>query len=235
MIQFYSPDILESQWLDKEESGHCIRVLRKKPGDKIFVTDGKGTRYECEIVSTEGKIVKYEIVGKVEIPKNWDFDITLVVAPTKATDRMEWLVEKATEIGVDRICFALTRHAERKHLNVDRMRRIALSAMNQSLKVRMPEITELTALDKLLDTDGEKFFGYCDDSFPRLSFAQEFKPGSDITVVIGPEGDFSPEEVKTMSEKGYKAVTFGNERLRTETAALYAVTAIHVLTSANTV
>lgn len=229
MIQFYAPDIAESKRLDGEESSHCIRVLRKKEGDTIFVTDGKGTRFECRIVKADPRGAELELLNMQTVIKSWSNKITLAVAPTKNADRMSWLVEKATEIGVDRICFIKCKNSERKNINIGRLRRNAISAMNQSLKTLLPEINEMTDIKSILKEDGEKYFGYCDSDSERSIFAKDFTPGTDVIIAIGPEGDFSEEEVKSLKSAGYKPVTFGDERLRTETAAIYSITAVHVI------
>lgn len=229
MIQFYAPDIRESLFLGEDESIHCARVLRKRPGDTIFVTDGRGSRFKCVISAIVGKRVNVEIEEAETVPKSWKEKITLAVAPTKNADRMAWLVEKSTEIGVDEIIFLRCRHNERKDVNIERLRRNAISAMNQSLKTRLPEVKGLVTVKELCDYKGQGYFGYCSPEIPRVSFADEFRPDSAVCIAIGPEGDFSGEEVEILSESGFKAITFGEERLRTETAALYGVTAIHVI------
>ena len=228
MIQFYSPLIAETLALPPDESMHCIRVLRKRAGDEIFVTDGLGKRFKCRIVDANPKSTGLEILSETVINKKWKCEISLIVAPTKNSDRMAWLVEKATEIGIDRILFVKTRNTERTKVNIERLRRNAISAMNQSLKTRLPQIEELGAFKSMITMDGERFFGYCDSETERQTFVKELKPKGKIVIAIGPEGDFSTEEVRELIQSGYKAVTFGEERLRTETAALYAVTAIHV-------
>lgn len=233
MIQFFSPEIKTSPVLGPQESLHCVRVLRKKVGDIIPVTDGNGSLYECKIIIADSKKVVFNIISEKKVPKNWPFQITLALAPTKNADRMSWLVEKSVEIGVDRICFFPSRFSERKNINVERLERVAISAMNQSLKCRLPKIEQLQRFDNLLNLEEDKYFGYCNETLPRLVFAQEYHPGNDVMIAIGPEGDFSKEEVDAMLNAGFKAVTFGNERLRTETAALYGVTAIHVLYDLN--
>lgn len=228
MIQFYAPNLRETLTLGPEESGHAIRVLRKKRGDLIAVTDGKGTRFSCRIEDPNPRGVKISIEGEEEISKNWKGIITVAVAPTKNADRMAWLVEKCTEIGIDRIVFLNCRHSERKHINIERLRRNAISAMNQSLKTVLPEIEGPVDPAKLVER-GQKYLGYCDRGIERKEFAKEYIAGEDVTLAIGPEGDFSPEEVETMMKNGFKPVSFGDERLRTETAALYGVTAVHVI------
>lgn len=143
---------------------------------------------------------------------------------------MEWLVEKAVEIGVDRIVLMKCDRSERKIAKTERLMKIAISAMNQSLKTRLPEVTEVTSFKDIVTDgfNGFRCFGYCDDSHPLLSFRNEFK-GGDVRILIGPEGDFSPSEVEKAVSEGYAPVTFGGSRLRLETAALYAVTAAHVI------
>lgn len=229
MIQFYAPDIKESPYLGPEETLHCIRVLRKKPGDTVYLTDGKGTRFEARIEGTEGKRAKVEILSEERIEKNWKNKITLVVAPTKNADRMAWLVEKATEIGVDEIRFVSCRYSERKSVNVERLRRNAISAMNQSLKTHLPEIFEIAPLSGVSELKGDKFVGYCSADTERAELVRALRAGSDTVIAIGPEGDFSKEEIDLLIKSGYKPVTFGDERLRTETAALYGVAAVHIV------
>lgn len=229
MIQFYAPELTTEMRLGPEESHHCVRVLRKRAGDIIYVADGRGLRAECRILNADAKAVEVEIISQKEIEKSWSGKITLAVAPTKNADRMAWLIEKATEIGVDRIIFIQCRNSERKNLNIERLRRNAISAMNQSLKTRLPEIEELQPLDNILSLESDKFFGYCDEKTTRVLFVSQYRPGNDVVIAIGPEGDFTPQEVESLQKNGFQAVTFGNERLRTETAALYGVTAVHVM------
>lgn len=230
MIQFYAPDIEATGVLPETESVHCCRVLRMKEGDKIFVTDGKGHRFECVILEAHPKHTAIEILAMEEIHPWWGFQIDLCVAPSKNADRMEWLVEKAVEIGIDKIFLMKCNRSERKTLRTDRLEKIAISAMNQSLKTNKPEI--IGPIDfKDIITDGFSGFkclGYCDAAYPLLSFANEFK-GGDVRILIGPEGDFSPEEISMAVANGYKPVTFGGSRLRLETAALYAAVAAHVI------
>lgn len=229
MIQFYAPEIESSSMLPEAESGHCCRVLRMKEGDRIFVTDGKGHRYECEIVEAHPKHTAIEILTTEELTPWWGFRLELCVAPPKNADRMEWLVEKAVEIGVDRILLMKCGRSERKVLRTDRLEKIAASAMNQSLKTNMPCIEGPVPFKEIVSDgfSGFKCLGYCDDTYPLCSFAQEYR-GGDIRILIGPEGDFTPEEVALAVANGYIPVTLGGSRLRLETAALYAAVAAHV-------
>ncbi len=230
MIQFYSPDIEATGALPETESGHCCRVLRMKEGDNIFVTDGKGHRFECVILDAHPKHTALEILTMEEISPWWGFQLELCVAPSKNADRMEWLVEKAVEIGVDRITLMKCTRSERKTLRTDRLEKIAVSAMNQSLKTNKTVIEGLIDFKEIVSDgfEGFKCLGYCDDAYPLRSFAEEYK-GGNVRILIGPEGDFTPEEVAMAVENGYVPVTFGGSRLRLETAALYAAVAAHVI------
>lgn len=231
MIQFYVPDIKATQTLPPEESAHAVRVLRKREGDTVYVTDGAGRRYTCRILSADAKRTPVEIVDCEEVAKYWEEKITLAVAPTKNMDRMEWLVEKAVEIGVDRIVLLRCEHSERKVVKADRLRKIAVSAMKQSLKAKLPEITEVTDFKTFVTecAAGERYMGYCDKSYPLKRLVEEYTPGPDVTILIGPEGDFSPAEVRLAADNGFVPVTFSEARLRTETAALYGLQTVHIL------
>lgn len=233
MIQFYVPDIEADPVLPEEESGHACRVLRMKEGDTLVAVDGKGTRFTCRITSCRPKRTELEILERHPEPKHWNQRITVAVAPPKNMDRMEWLVEKAVEVGIDRIVFILCDRSERKVLKTERLKKIAVSAMKQSLKTYLPEITELVPVRRFLteEKNGNELrcFGYCSDSVERKEFTGEYDGKRDVSILIGPEGDFSPEEVETAIREGWVPVTFGQSRLRTETAALYGVQAAHIL------
>ncbi len=231
MIQFYAPDLERTLTLPADESAHCIRVLRKKEGDVITVTDGVGNRYECEITAASPKGVSVAIISRQFIAPHWGVKITLAVAPTKNMDRMEWLVEKAVEIGVDRIVLLLCEHSERKVVKPERLIKIAVSAMKQSLKTQLPEVTELTRFDDFVASapNGVRMMGYCDRNLPRRELVSEYSAGADAVIMVGPEGDFSPSEVAKAMEAGFVPVTMGESRLRTETAALFGVEAIHII------
>ena len=235
MIQFFSPDVELSLSLPPDESLHSSRVLRKKEGDEITVVDGIGHSYRCRVTRADSRKTEVEILEKKHQDKTWKNHIRLAVAPTKNSDRMSWLVEKAVEIGVDEIVFVDCDRNERHKLSADRLKRNAVSAMKQSLKVRLPEISGLIRLKDFVkqEAGGEKFFGYCDEESEKVGFSNTYKPGSDVTVVIGPEGDFSPSEVEMLKKAGYVPVTFGESRLRTETAALYGLQAVHIINSLN--
>lgn len=232
MIQFYAPDIALSPVLPESDSAHAVRVLRMQPGDPLQAVDGKGGIYSCRLLDANPRRAVVEVVSKTVEPQSWKGFITVAVAPTKHNDRMEWLVEKLTEIGVNRIVPVLCRHSERREIKQERLVRTAVSAMKQSLKATLPEIVPMTPLAEVLAAipDGtDRFVAYCDPAVERRDFSKTYRPGADTFILIGPEGDFSPGEIESALNSGFIAVTLGEERLRTETAALYAVTACHAI------
>lgn len=231
MIQFYAPDIEENPILPESDSQHCVRVLRMKSGDMIEIIDGKGCRYECKILDAHQKRTRVEIINKQNIPLSWNNNITIAVAPTKHMDRMEWLVEKLTEIGVNQIIPLLCRYSERKEIKTERLEKIAISAMKQSLKTVLPTIEQMTNIKKVISECNatQKFIAYCDQSIPRLLFSKEYVADKDTIILIGPEGDFSQDEIKYALENGFKPISLGDNRLRTETAALVACNTCHII------
>lgn len=239
MIQFYAPEIISTGVLPPDESIHCIRVLRHREGDRIQVIDGTGNRCECVIVGASPREVTVDIVNIVKTPPHWPCRITLAVAPTKNMDRMEWLTEKAVEIGVDAIIPLICARSERKILKTERLQKIAVSAMKQSLKATLPHISDTMGVKDYINLylpenpSGQLFMGYCDRNYPLRRLVDCYQSGSDVTILIGPEGDFSPEEVEMCVNAGFIPVTFGDSRLRTETAALSALDTIHILNLLN--
>lgn len=231
MIQFYSPDIAETLMLPESDSKHAVRVLRMREGDELQVVDGRGTVYTCRLVDAHPKHAAVEIVETVSVPLPWSSRIAVAVAPTKHMDRMEWMVEKLTEIGVNDIIPILCRRSERRELKEERLEKIAVSAMKQSLKAVCPRVWPLTPLPEIfgLMPEAQRFVAYCDPSVPRLDMARECRAGLDTVILIGPEGDFDPTEIRATLDAGFKPVTLGDNRLRTETAALYAVSMVHVI------
>lgn len=230
MIIFYCENIQSCPELSEEDSGHAVRVLRHVEGDEITVVDGQGTFYRCAITAAHPKHCGLQILSTEE-EKHWPYGVELAVAPTKNLDRMEWWLEKATEMGLDRFIPLKCRFSERKELKTERMRKIAISAMKQSLKATLPVIEEMTDIKRFLEEpfDGQKFIAHCMDDQPRKLLSHEVKPGTAVRVLIGPEGDFSPEEVQLALSNGYVPVSLGDQRLRTETAALASVHTIHVI------
>lgn len=232
MIIFYAPDLQSCPELPEEESGHAVRVLRHTEGDEIEVVDGLGHWYHCRIVSAHPKHCGVEVL-ETRLDQHWPYSVEIAVGPTKNLDRMEWWLEKATEIGLDRFIPLRCRFSERKELKTERMRKIAVSAMKQSLKATLPQIDEMTDIKKFLteDFDGQKFIAHCMEDRPRQLLAHLVKPKIPTRVLIGPEGDFSPEEVELALANGYQPVSLGDQRLRTETAALTSLHTIHLINS----
>lgn len=216
--------------LDAEESGHCARVLRLNTGDILKITNGAGWMFEGHLLNNNPKACTLRINVKNLVVKNKPV-IHLAVAPTKNIRRFEWFLEKATEIGIDEITPLFCRHSERQNLRVDRLNKVITAAVKQSLNAYHPVLHEPLSFSALmkLDTNGQKFIAYVDNE-PRPHLKEAYKPGGPAIVLIGPEGDFSKEEIELAFEKGYQAVTLGQSRLRTETAA---VVACHILNLMN--
>ena len=238
MPRFYAPDIARTLALPEEEARHCTRVLRMHEDDVIEVVDGAGRLYQCRITLAHDKRCNVEIVEQVSQPAHWGHDIVLAIAPTKNLDRIEWVVEKATEMGIDRIVPLLCCNSERKVLKTERLHKIAVAAMKQSLKATLPVIDEFTPFGRFITQpfEGNRFIAYCDPMLPRSErqlFAQQYIPHAHTLVLIGPEGDFSPEEVQQALAAGFIPVSLGESRLRTETAAIMAVASCHALDMSN--
>ena len=231
MIRFYAPDILANPVLPEGESTHCVKILRTQPGSTIEIIDGKGGAYTCKLLDAHHKHALVEVIERRNEPLPWSYDLTIAVAPTKHMDRMEWLTEKLTEAGINRIIPALCTHSERKEIKTERLDKIAISAMKQSLKAVKPTIEEMTPIKKIICecTAKQRFICYCDDSITRQPLAKEAIAKTDTMILIGPEGDFTAEEVRLAFDHGFIPVTLGENRLRTETAALYAAIQIHTI------
>lgn len=229
MHLFYTPDIENSLELPAEEAAHCVKVLRLQPGEQITLTDGKGCFYLAELEEVSKRRVTVYIQERTGWEKGWNGRIHLAVAPTKNLDRMEWLTEKATEVGVDELSFLNCRFSERKVLKLERIGKIVVSAMKQSLKGIMPRLNEMEDFKKFIQTprEGRKFIAHCQET-PKAFLRDILRPGEDVTLLIGPEGDFSQEEVEMAHAAGYEAISLGNSRLRTETAALVGVTILNM-------
>ena len=255
MHLFYSPDITPGSLctLDPEESRHAVRVLRLRQGDPIAVTDGRGALYHCTILEASDKACVVEAMEperlkvkgeKLEVGGETDdashlspltSHLHLAVAPTKNPSRMEWLVEKAVEMGVGEITLLQCDHSERTFLKTERLHKIALSAMKQSLHLTLPRINPAVELKEWLNSlcptphPSIKLIAHCEADQPRTPLGEALKPGQATTMLIGPEGDFSPEEIALALQCGFQPVSLGPSRLRTETAALYAVAAFNFI------
>lgn len=223
MPLFYAPDILTQPELPDEEAQHAIRVLRMAVGDELTITDGCGSFYQAEIATIQGRHCTVNIRQAQPQAPLWTGRLHLAIAPTKNLDRMEWLAEKATEIGVDELTFLCCRYSERRVIKTDRIRRVVVAAMKQSLKARLPQVNEMTDFTPFVTQprSGQRFIAHCHPGLkPHLHTC--LSSGQDALVLIGPEGDFSEEEVARAIACGYQPVTLGPSRLRTETAALVA-------------
>ena len=225
MHQFHCPeldtDIVE---LPEEEAHHAASVLRLKVGDRVGLLNGRGLRIEAMLSEVGRSRVVGQVITRVSEPLERAHRIHLAVAPTKQMDRFEWFVEKAVEIGVDRITPLVTTRTERARLRIDRLDRVAISAMKQSQRSWLPVIDELTDLKDLLSEElpAQRFFGWCEGEHATL--VHRYMPTADTVVFIGPEGDFTPAEAELLRKHQVHAISLGNARLRTETAALAACT-----------
>ena len=231
MHRFFAPDIEVTGILPEEEAKHCARVLRLAEGSEIEIVDGKGNLFVCELSEASAKRCAVDIVSKRHIPSHWGCGITVAVAPTKNIDRLEWMVEKVVEMGVDRIIPIACRYSERKVLKTERLHKIAVSAMKQSLKTVLPAIDGLTPVNEVINKafSGQRFIAYCDREIERRDFVKEYNKGGDVLVMIGPEGDFSKDEIRSAISAGFIPVSLGESRLRTETAGVFACAAIHAI------
>ncbi len=231
MHLFYIPEATEGfTLLGKEESWHCTRVLRLEQGDAICLTDGKGNLFDCTIQVPDPKKCIVKVTGtRREYEKRSNF-LHIAIAPTKSADRFEWFLEKATEIGIDEITPLLTAHSERKSAKTERLQKVMIAAMKQSLKAYLPEIHEVVPIKKFVETpfEGQKFIAWCDKE-KTVELKEAYKPGNRALVLIGPEGDFSPEEVEMAKKNGFIPVGLGTSRLRTETAGIVACHSINFL------
>lgn len=226
---FYVPSTEENEELPLAEATHALKVLRLQEGDEMFLMDGEGTFYRAQVSMTTNHRCFYNIIEKQPQEKTWHGKIHVAVAPTKNADRVEWFVEKATEVGFDEVSLLHTKFTERKIMKATRLAAIITSAVKQSRKPYMPWINTMVDFKKFMEQPriGRKFICHCYNEFPKKDFFTELKenvsPDEEITVLIGPEGDFSVDEVALALKNGYESVSLGQSRLRTETAALMAV------------
>ncbi|MGC1203266.1 MAG: 16S rRNA (uracil(1498)-N(3))-methyltransferase [Flavobacteriaceae bacterium] len=225
MQLFYNPNITETTTefsFDKEESRHIVKVLRKSVGDTLNITNGKGYLFTAEITIPDIKKCMVNIVSKMLQPKR-EYSLHLAVAPTKMNDRYEWFLEKATEIGIDSITPIICDHSERKVIKTERFEKILQSATKQSLNCYLPKLNDTIAFKDFIKQDfkGVLFIAHCEET-DRKSLKKQLKSQTDITILIGPEGDFSVKEIETALQNNFIPVTLGETRLRTETAAVVA-------------
>jgi 16S rRNA (uracil1498-N3)-methyltransferase len=230
MNLFYVPNFsLEdpSLLLPQQESTHVSRVLRKKIGDQIHVTNGKGLLALAEIGPSKGNEIQLKLI-KVTVEASKPYMLHLYVAPTKMNERFEWFLEKATEIGISSITPIICTQSERKVIKPERYEKVLLSAMKQSLQSYLPLLKPAISLSKLLELPfkGHTYIAHCDPSKEKIGFNNQNLKNQTIHLLIGPEGDFSTLEITKALAKGFKAVSFGSTRLRTETAAIYATASV---------
>ncbi len=230
MNLFYQPDIDQQVFsLDEEESRHCVKVLRRNPGDRIQVTDGKGFFYTAIITNADSRRCSFSIDTKSPAPPRPYF-LHIAISPTKNADRIEWFVEKCVEIGIDRISLVECKHTERAFLKSERLKKIALSAMKQSVKANLPQIDEVVSFKSFIETTKEasRFIAYVDHSNPVL-LKDAAGDAKESVILIGPEGDFDLEELALAISNGFQKVSLGPSRLRTETAGMVACNTISLL------
>jgi 16S rRNA (uracil1498-N3)-methyltransferase len=220
---FYIPVIEKNLQLPKEESGHCIRVLRLTQGNEIALTDGKGFFYLAEITSVAGRRCVVTIKDTIFQEPLWEGHLHIALAPVKNAERNEWFVEKAVEIGIDELTFLNCRFSERRVIKAERITKIMVSAVKQSLKARLPKLNEMTDFNLFVSQEfkGQKFIAHCREG-EKLLFKDMIRKGENALVLIGPEGDFSENEVKRAEENEFVSIGLGKSRLRTETAGLVA-------------
>lgn len=230
MNLFYQPDIPNDVlFLEPEESRHCIKVLRKRAGDTIQITDGKGSFYSATIEKADASKCTFSILTHEEVAP-LPFSIHIAISPTKNADRIEWFVEKATEFGIDEISLIDCDHTERTFIKKERLEKVAVSAMKQSVKARLPIIHELRKFKAVVDSVADqKFIAFVDHTNP-LQLQQAALPKKRYLILVGPEGDFSLEELALTMNNGFQKVSLGQSRLRTETAGL---AACHILNLVN--
>lgn len=216
--------------LPEEESKHCVKVLRMKEGDRFCVSNGKGSLFDAELLDANPKKAVASLYNEYAGYDNKDFVLEIAIAPTKSNDRIEWFLEKATEIGIDKVKLFASCHSERKVANVDRFRKVMIAALKQSIKSKLPLIEDVVSLETLVKQpfDGKKYIAYISENVTE-QLCDIYKKGDNVLILIGPEGDFSPEEVRVAMDYGFIPVSLGHARLRTETAALVACHTVQLI------
>ncbi|MCO4822263.1 MAG: 16S rRNA (uracil(1498)-N(3))-methyltransferase [Flavobacteriaceae bacterium] len=236
MQLFYNSEINEDTStfsFSKEESKHIVKVLRKQEGDTLYITNGKGYLFEVEIIISSIKKCSAKITSKT-FKKNKTYKLHLAVAPTKMNDRYEWFLEKATEIGIDSITPIICDHSERKIVKLERFEKIVQSAMKQSLQYYLPKVNDAISYKTFMTREfkGQKYIAHCEPS-QKTPLKLVLKSQEAVTILIGPEGDFSVKEIEMALEHDFIPVTLGNTRLRTETAAIAACHSVAFINDSN--
>jgi 16S rRNA (uracil1498-N3)-methyltransferase len=231
---FYTPGVennLGTHTLSEEESRHCVKVLRLKNGDTVHLVDGKGALYETEIFDADPRRCSIRIIQVIKDYNKRNFYLHIAIAPTKNSDRFEWFLEKATEIGIDEITPLLCSRSERKNLNIDRCEKVIVAAMKQSVIARKPILNKLTGFNEFIgQSAGKKYIAHCAEGSKSL-IRNVYSKGEAALILIGPEGDFTPEEILGAEKNDYHQVTLGNNRLRTETAGIVACEVFNFMNS----
>ena len=233
MQLFYTPDIdpkNQEYFLNEEESKHCVRVLRLENGDGLQLIDGKGGIYTAKILDAHPKRTQLQILSVTTEFNKRDYYLHIAIAPTKNIERIEWFLEKATEIGIDEISFIICRRSERKDLKLDRLNKVVTSAVKQSIKAYHPVLNVPLNFSELIlkQSAAQKMIAHCENTY-KTDITGELKPKGNYLILIGPEGDFTPEEIEAALHNGFKAITLGQSRLRTETAGLAACFEVNFL------
>ena len=231
MHLFYTPDLVGDDYcLNEEESKHCIRVLRLTQGDRLFLVDGIGQFCEALIENPHPRGCQLKVIGRQVEYGLRNYELSIAVAPTKNIDRFEWFLEKATEIGIDHVVPLVCRYSERKEIKVDRLEKVMVSAMKQSLKAYLPELANLQKFSEFIKKpfEGNRFIAHCYEE-EKILFRDAIKKGENVLILIGPEGDFSHEEIRQAINEGFIPVSLGDSRLRTETAALVACHTVNLI------
>jgi len=231
MNYFYNDDPEQFNYLNSEESHHCIKVLRKKKGDVIDVIDGNGHVFSCEIITDNFRKCAFNILEEKVSSANKPYSVHIAIAPTKNHDRLEWFVEKTAELGINEVSFIVTKRSERKKINLERLDRKTLSALKQSKNLFKTKLNELTPLKSFLDATpntNQKFIAFVDNQNPDY-LHKIAQAGTNTLILIGPEGDFTEEEVALALSKGFQKVSLGKSVLRTETAGVIACHSINLI------
>ncbi len=235
MQLFYNPNIslsTTSFTFDKEESRHIVRVLRKKENNLLQITNGDGILFNAKIINANDKKCSIQIISHEVKQKSWDYNLHIAIAPTKMNDRFEWFIEKATEIGIDEITPIICENSERKIIKLERLYKVLISAMKQSLKYKIPKLNKITTFSEFIqnDTESIKFIAHCEKT-DKTTLKNQIKSAKRITILIGPEGDFSTNEITKALLHKYIPLSLGESRLRTETAGIVACNTVSVLKS----
>ena len=232
MELFYQPEIINGNHvLSNEESYHCVKVLRHKEGDELIIIDGIGNFYKTKITLAHKDHCRFEVIEIQKEDSTVNFKLHLAIAPTKNMDRIEWFCEKAVEMGVTEISFLECEHSERRKINIERLNKICVSAMKQSNRATLPKLNELISFEKFIHSPFTTHYSLfiCHLGENKKSLSSVYKKGNDVLILIGAEGDFSDKELALAIKSGFAEVILGDNRLRTETAALVAIVQLNLM------